>query len=133
MPKFTTGKLNKTETQMRQYGDNIMTFNKTSFRGYEVNVIFTGSHYYFHSTYAGVIAIAERMPYQFQEAQTFKVKAGNRHLVGGSLGSASVILANCKKFINKAENQFIKVSVDYELEEMDGADLFLEMGVKSYR
>lgn len=110
-----------------------MTINNTSFRGYEINVIFTGSHYYFHSSYAGVIAIAERKPYNFQDAQTFEVKAGNRHLVGGSLGSASAILANCKKFINKAENQFIRVSVDYELIEADCADLYLEMGVKSYR
>ena len=110
-----------------------MTIDKTSCRGYEINVIFTGSHYYFHSHYCGIIAIAERKPYNFQDAQTFILKAGNRHLLGGSLGSVSAIATLCKKYINKAENQFIKVSVSYEVEEMDGADLALEMGVKSYR
>lgn len=112
-----------------------MTINKTSFRGYEVNVIFTGSHYYFHSTYAGVIAVAERIERETTPANETKfiLRVGNRHLVGGSLGSISAISANCKRFINKAENQFINVSVDYEIDEIDGADLYLEMGVKSYR
>lgn len=110
-----------------------MTFDKITCRGHEINVIFSGSHYYFHSHYCGVIAIAERKPYNFQDAQTFTIKAGNRHLLGGSLGSADAIASICKRYINKAENQFIKVSVSYEVEKIDGADMALEMGVKSYR
>lgn len=29
-------------------------------RAYQINVVYTGSHYFFHSPFAGVVAVAER-------------------------------------------------------------------------
>lgn len=97
-------------------------------RGYEIGVIFTGSHYFFHSSYAGVVAVAERKGYNTdEERDTFILRAGNRHLVGGSLGG-SVMFSVAEKFIKKNENKYVEHTTNFERVEFDGADCRIEVG-----
>lgn len=86
-----------------------MEFSHISPRGYSCHVIFTGSHYYFYSDFAGLFAIAERDYKKSRETgkETFSLKYGNDHLLGGSLGG-SVAATVAKTFIRKAENKYIQ-------------------------
>lgn len=96
-------------------------------RAYSINVIFTGSHYFFHSPFAGVVAVAERKGYKTdEERDTFILKAGNRHLVGGSLGG-SVMFSVAEKFIKKNENKYVEHVTHFEREEFDGADYNIQV------
>lgn len=72
-------------------------------KGYTFSVIFTGSHYYFISSWCGVAAVAVRNG----QSDNFTIYYGNEHLLGGSFGSGS-ILPLVKRFINKSENKYIK-------------------------
>jgi hypothetical protein len=110
-----------------------MTISVIKPRGYEINVIYVGSHYYFHSSYCGVVAIAERKGYKTEEeVHTFTLKAGNRHLVGGSLGG-SVMFSVVEKFIRKEESKFVEHVTNFEREEFDGADCTLNISASYYR
>lgn len=101
-------------------------------RAYQINVIFTGSHYFFHSPFAGVVAVAERKGYATDEDRdTFILKAGNRHLVGGSLGG-SVMFSVAEKFIRKNENKYVEHVVNFERVEFDGADYNLSVSATGY-
>lgn len=101
-------------------------------RAYQINVIFTGSHYFFHSPFAGVVAVAERKGYATDEDRdTFVLKAGNRHLVGGSLGG-SVMFSVAEKFIRKNENRYVEHVVNFERVEFDGADYNLSVSADRY-
>lgn len=101
-------------------------------RAYQINVIFTGSHYFFHSPFAGVVAVAERKGYAADEDRdTFVLKAGNRHLVGGSLGG-SVMFSVAEKFIRKSENKYVEHVVNFERVEFDGADYNLSVSADRY-
>ena len=101
-------------------------------RAYQINVIFTGSHYFFHSPFAGVVAVAERKVYATDEDRdTFVLKAGNRHLVGGSLGG-SVMFSVAEKFIRKNENKYVEHVVNFERVEFDGADYNLLVSANGY-
>ena len=83
--------------------------------GYTFNVLFTGNKYYFLNSYCGIAAIATRKGYETENDQnTFVLSVGNEHLDGGSFGGAAMI-SLCKRVINKAENQFIKKTVNYEV------------------
>lgn len=101
-------------------------------RAYQINVIFTGSHYFFHSPFAGVVAVAERKGYATDEDRdTFVLKAGNRHLVGGSLGG-SVMFSVAEKFVRKNENKYVEHVVNFERVEFDGADYNLSVSANRY-
>lgn len=101
-------------------------------RAYQINVIFTGSHYFFHSPFAGVVAVAERKGYATgEDRDTFILKAGNRHLVGGSLGG-SVMFSVAEKFIRKNENKYVEHVVNFERVEFDGADYNLSVSANRY-
>lgn len=96
-----------------------MEITKINPRGYSCTVIFTGSHYYFYSDYAGLFAIAERVNVRENigtNKQDFTIQAGNDHLLGGSLGSASVCAEIAKRFISKSENKYIPQKVRYTVE-----------------
>lgn len=98
-----------------------MEIYKTTFRGSEVSVIFTGSHYYFHNSYYGVIAVAERdYGKDSGSASHFTLSVGNRHTLGGSLSGAVESLV--KRFITKSEQKYITKKVTYNTEEIDLAD-----------
>lgn len=110
-----------------------MTVSTIKARAYEISVIFTGSHYFFHSSFAGVVAVAERKGYETdEERDTFVLMAGNRHLVGGSLGG-SVMFSVAEKFIRKNENKYVEHVVNFERVEFDGADYFINVETKSYK
>jgi hypothetical protein len=84
-------------------------------KGYIFNVIFTGNKYYFINSWCGVAAIATRKGYETENEQnTFILSVGNDHLTGGSFGGSEMVTL-CKRVINKAENQFIKKTVKYEV------------------
>lgn len=101
-------------------------------RAYQINVIFTGSHYFFHSPFAGVVAVAERKGYATDEDRdTFVLMAGNRRLVGGSLGG-SVMFSVAEKFIRKNENKYVEHVVNFERVEFDGADYNLSVSANRY-
>lgn len=101
-------------------------------RAYQINVIFTGTHYFFHSPFAGVVAVAERKGYATDEDRdTFVLMAGNRHLVGGSLGG-SVMFSVAEKFIRKNENKYVEHVVNFERVEFDGADYNLSVSANRY-
>lgn len=104
-----------------------MTISTINSRSYEINVIFTGSHYYFHSAFAGIVAVAARKGYATdEERDTFILRAGNRHLCGGSLGG-SVIFSVAERFIRKNENKYVDHVVSFERIDFDGADCNLEI------
>lgn len=101
-------------------------------RGYQINVIFTGSHYFFHSPYAGVIAIAERKGYATdKERDTFILKAGNSHLVGGSLGG-SVMFGVAERFIRRNENKYVEHTTYFEREEFKGENYRIDVTASRY-
>lgn len=98
-----------------------MEITKTSFRGCEVSVIFTGSHYYFHSSYYGLLAVAVRdydrevsMDYQTGTgaASFFTLITGNHNTIGGCLGG-SVVASLCERYIRKLEQRYITKSVSF--------------------
>ena len=83
--------------------------------GYTFNVLFTGNKYYFLNSYCGIAAIATRKGYETENEQnTFVLSVGNEHLDGGSFGGAAMV-SLCKRVINKAENQYIKKTLNYEV------------------
>ena len=99
-----------------------MEIYKTKFRGSEVSVIFTGSHYYFHSSYYGVIAVAERDYTKDSGSKShFSLSVGNHHTIGGSL-SAGAVECLVKKFITKSEQKYITKEVTYFTEVADLAN-----------
>lgn len=93
-------------------------------RGHRTAVIFTGSHYYFQSDFAGLFAIAERVSLDYKTNEThFKLTYGNTNLVGCSLGGSQTA-AVAKAFIRKGENRYVKTKVVFDeevFEELDRA------------
>lgn len=109
-----------------------MTISTINSRGYEINVIFTGSHYYFISSYCGIVAVATRKGYETdEERETFILRAGNRHLIGGSLGG-SVMFSVAERFIRKNENKYIEHNTTFNRVDFDGADCRLNIEAEIY-
>lgn len=96
----------------------------TKFKGSEVSVIYTGSHYYFHNSYYGVIAIAERdyekttYGWDKEHKTHFNLSIGNVHCVGGSWHNGA-IECMVRKFINKNDQKHGKVAITYDVYEVD--------------
>ena len=102
-----------------------------SSRGYQINVIFVGSHYYFHSPFAGVVAIAERSgSYETGKAH-FILRAGNAHLMGGSLGG-SVLFSVAEKFIKKCECKYIDTVCTFDRVPFDGSRHYINVASGEY-
>ncbi len=98
-----------------------MEISKTTLAGFEVNVIFTGSSYFFHNQFHGVIAIANRIsgPDGFDtNKQSFEIVVGSSSCLGSSLADCTVMAA-VKRFVNKNENRYISVAVSYEVKKYD--------------
>lgn len=100
-----------------------MEIYKTKFRGSEISVIFTGSHYYFHNSFFGVIAIAERdyerTSCSDNPARTFfYLSIGNAHCQGSSFNNGAV---ECfvRKFIKKNEQRYKETNVEFLMLEYD--------------
>lgn len=88
--------------------------------GHEVNVIFTGSHYYFHNEFFGLIAVAER-DYATTEITdinktTFRITTGNAYCDGGSL-SSSVVRTAAREHIQMQEARYLDADITYTYDE----------------
>lgn len=91
-------------------------------RGYRTAVIFTGSHYYFRSDFAGLFAIAERVSADYNNNEMhFKLTYGNSTLAGGSLGGSHAASV-AKTFIRKSENRYIPQNVIFDEEVFEDLD-----------
>lgn len=108
-----------------------MEISVVSVRGYQISIIFCDSHYYFHSPFAGVVAIAERFGnYETGEAH-FILRAGNKHLAGGSLGG-SVVFSVAEKFIRKNENKYIDTVCTFDRVPFDGSKHYINVTSAEY-
>ena len=95
-----------------------MEFGTIKRNGYEFNVVFNGSHYYFFNSYCGLVCIASR-DYDKTDVNEhttfFTLYVGNDNLVGGSI-TDDVMVSIAKKYINKNENRYMPTEVGYEAE-----------------
>lgn len=99
-----------------------MEIYKTTFRGYEVSVIFNGSHYYFLNSYFGLLAIAERDYKRDAGSSThFTISTGN-HYTQGSCLCPSVVATLAKKFVNKADQKYKSKEITYDYSDIDLAN-----------
>lgn len=108
-----------------------MEISVISSRGYQINVIFVGSHYYFHSPFAGVVAIAERSGNYETGKAHFILRAGNNYLIGGSLGG-SVLFSVAKKFIKKNECKYIDTVCTFDCVPFDGSKYRINVTSSEY-
>lgn len=108
-----------------------MEISTISARCYQINVIFVGSHYYFHSPFAGVVAIAERTGEDETGKAHFILKAGNDYLIGGSLGG-SVLFSVAEKFIRKNESRYINTVCTFERIPFDGSKYYIVVTSSEY-
>ena len=96
-----------------------MEFFRIKINECEVNVVFNGSTYYFHNSFYGYVAIAERdyeYTYNSDHATKFNIYVGNEHCIGGSFSNSRIIAA-VKRLINKQENKYCANKVDYIITE----------------
>lgn len=99
-----------------------MEISKIKFQGSEVNVIFTGKNYFFHNSFYGYLAIAERSKESFERLgneknlQEFTVYAGNsRYPYGFSRNCFDL----AEKFIKKNEQRYIKTTCKFTEHDSD--------------
>ena len=93
----------------------------TKLHGATVNVIFTGSHYYFYNSFFGIFGVATRVSDAGElEDGKFKLLVGNEHTSGSSSFYSSAIERLMKIVINKAENTYVKCNIEYTTEIFDG-------------
>ena len=100
---------------------NQMEFYTTKRNGYEFNVVFNGGKYVFFNSYCGIAAVAERTTTPEEVGtgnESFNIKYGNDHLVGGSMGY-DAILPVVKRIVNAAENKYISKKIKYTTERVD--------------
>lgn len=99
-----------------------MEINKIKFQNMEVYVIFTGKNYFFHNSFYGYLAIAERTDESFERLgkdtnlQYFVVYSGNSRWADG-------FSRNCfemaEKFIKKNESRYLKTICNFSECEID--------------
>lgn len=93
-----------------------MEFIKCKMFGADVNVVFTGTCYFFFSEWYGLFCVAERVQEVEERDQTqgefilYLEENGNR---GGDWKAFATL---AKKIINKNENKFISREVSYRIE-----------------
>lgn len=101
------------------------TFTQAKIHGHQCTLIFTGSHYYLHSEFYGILGQATR-DYNKESvslktgigASHFTLEVGNHHYSWPS----SAIATAFKKVITKYESKYIKKEVSYEVKELDCAN-----------
>ena len=97
------------------------TFTQIKLRGHQCTLIFTGSHYYLHSSFFGLLGRATR--HYDRERETnykkalFTLEIGNSRCDGGTLSGA--IEAGFKRAINKMENTYVEKTVEYNVHTVD--------------
>ena len=96
-----------------------MEILRTTLRGAEVNVLFTGDRYIFINSFFGIIAVAERTDLVYKEGfSSFDLYAGNSHCLGGSFTNET-IYNMCSRFITKQENKYIDKTLTFNYKEKD--------------
>lgn len=76
--------------------------------GATITVIFTGSKYYFHSNYWGIVGIATlESDISERECKRFILIAGTNNV------RRNPYLTAMKRYITKAENKFVACDVEY--------------------
>ena len=98
-----------------------MELKKTTIKGREIYVMFTGDKYFFYSNYYGTLAIAERKEKKTGEPATeeeFTLTVGNHHTTGGQMAD-SIVISAVKRYINREENQFITKRIKYNVQYSD--------------
>lgn len=104
-----------------------MELKKTTIKGREIFVMFTGDKYYFHSNFYGTLAVATRQEKSEKvSTEFFKVYTGNRHTIGGQMEHIQTAV---KRYINREENQFVQKEVKYTFEAYDLADLSIKISL----
>ena len=92
----------------------------TKLQGAVVNVIFTGSHYYFYNSFFGIFGVATRVSDAGElEYRKFNLLVGNEHTSGSSFCSSSIEIF-MKSVIRKQENMYVKCNIEYTTEIFDG-------------
>lgn len=89
-----------------------MFINQIKIAGNDVNVIMTGSHYYFFSNFYGVIGVAVREYLDDDYNSKFTIMAGSDNTLGGRL-TDSVIAQKMKSVIKKEETRHIKKNIEF--------------------
>lgn len=98
-----------------------MEIYTTKLQGATVNVIFTGSHYYFYNSFFGIFGVATRISEAGElKDKRFNLLVGNEHTIGSSSFCNSSIERCMKSVINKAENTYVKCNIEYTTEVFDG-------------
>ena len=98
-----------------------MEFYKTQMRGSEITVIFTGKNYFFHSSFYGWLAVAERTEESYERLgtdaykQDFILRVGNEYTLGGRMTNG-VVAAAAKKFIRKNEQRYLPTQCEFQEE-----------------
>lgn len=99
-----------------------MEISKIKYQNMGVNVIFTGKNYFFHNSFYGYLAIAERTDESsmrlgdYANLQEFIIYSGNSRWADG-------FSRNCfdlaEKFIRKNESRYIKTKCNFTENELD--------------
>lgn len=91
----------------------------TLINGATVNVIFTGSHYYFHNSFFGIIGVAKRLSDSSEmQRKRFELLTGNNHTEGAL--TDCTIVSMMKRVINRAENKYVPCDVEYDIKSFRG-------------
>lgn len=93
----------------------------TKLKGATVNVIFTGSNYYFYNSFFGIFGVATRVSNAGElEDKKFNLLVGNEHTSGSSSFCNYSIERCMKSVISKQENMYVKCNIEYTTELFDG-------------
>lgn len=105
------------------------TFTQTKIRGHQCTLIFTGSHYYLHSSFLGLLGQATRN-YAKEGKQPdgnwtghFTLEVGNHHCNWPS----SLIASYFKRLIGLEENRNIDKEVTFDVKDLDCANKTLKI------
>lgn len=111
-----------------------MEFYNVKSNCYEFNVVFTGRQYVFFNSWCGIAAIAERTTPSDKIGsgeESFTIKYGNNALVGGSMGYQGIVPV-VKRLVNKCENKYVPMKVEYTLEECELDKYYATIEIKQY-
>ena len=97
----------------------------------EVQVIYTGAQYIFKNNFYGIIAVATRNGYASDEdMHRFTIQVGNHQCLGSCHYSDYAVVAMVKRFINKEESKYVKVTTTYDVVNIDLDKFYIDVQVK---
>lgn len=83
--------------------------------GADVNIVFTGAHYFFFSGWYGLFCVAKRV-YEVEDRNLTCEFILYLEENSGHGGDWKAFAALAKKIINKSENKYIPCEVSYKIE-----------------